>query len=304
MKYVAGFVRYDYNYIGDTDNTSVQSFQVPLSPKAGPVTTIGGRPFTCAQLQALGACGPATVSGGIFNRYDENEEFYSHELTIASTWDKPLQYIAGLYFYHEYGTLPNDVYDPGQPQLATPISAVPGVAAVPNPLREYLHSDYFANISSKAAYAQLDWKVIPTLKLTGGIRYTQDDKKVSEEERIVCYGTTLCATPLDTFGTLAPAVDITLAANGALSAAQIAAGLKQQGVISSTYDPTTGYAKRRLQDGSNDVTGTAGVEWTPDRRTLAYFKYSRGYKAFGFNSPVGSGFSSFPYTAPEQIDAF
>ena len=304
VKYVGGFVRYDYNFNGDTDNTSVTSFQVPLSANAGPVTVLGGRPVTCAQLAALGACGPATVSGQITNRYDENEEFYSHELTIASTWDKPLQYIAGLYFYHEYGTLPNDVYDPGQPQLRTPISAIAGLAVPTNPQGSYLHSNYFANISSKAAYGQLDWKIIPTLKLTGGIRYTQDDKKVSEEERIICYGTTLCATPLNVFGTLAPAVDVTLASAGTLSAAQVAQGLKQQGVISSSYDPVTGYAKRRLQDGSNDVTGTAGVEWTPDRRTLVYGKYSRGYKAFGFNSPVGSGFSTFPYTKPEQIDAF
>ena len=64
--------------------------------------------------------------------------------------------------------------------------------------------------------------------------------------------------------------------------------------------------RRQLADGWNDFTGTAGVEWTPDRKTLAYFKYSRGYKSGAFATVNGTNgtFSAAPYALPEQADDF
>ncbi|CAN5343617.1 TonB-dependent receptor [soil metagenome] len=311
LKYIGGFQRYDYTYDNDTDGTSVTSYQIPLNPTAGPVAVVGGRPLNCFQLQAFGACGPATAYFGLHNTYEEDEEFYSHEFNIASTWDGPLQYIAGVYFYHEKYQYPQNVYGPNQPQLSQPgaFAANPGITtttvAPANPQRLYLHTNNFFSVSSKAVFGQVDYKLLDTVKLTGGLRYTNDEKKGTEEERIICYAQPACGASASNLGTFAPAVDITLAQIGALSAAQIAAGVKQQGVIGGvTYDPVTGNAKRKLRDGWNDVTGTAGVEWTPDRRTLVYGKYSRGYKAGGFNAAVAAGFSQFPYTAPEQIDNF
>jgi len=51
------------------------------------------------------------------------------------------------------------------------------------------------------------------------------------------------------------------------------------------------------------ATGTAGVEWQPSEGTLAYGKYTRGYKSGGFNAgalaPGKTG-----YTEPEFINAF
>ena len=300
LKYVGGFERYDYKFNNDTDGTSVTSYQIPLNN-----TPIPGVGFTCAQLSTIGRCAPATVFAGVHNTYEEDEEFYSHELTIASTWDSPLQYIAGLYFYHEKFQYPQDVYSNGQTQLANPTSAVPGIVAPQNPDLLYVHTNDFFNITSKAVYGQIDYKLTSALKLTGGLRYTQDDKKGVEEERILCYALPTCGASASTYGSLAPAIDITLAQTGTLTAAQIAAGITQQGVIGGvTYDPVTGYAKRKLRDGWNDATGTAGLEWSPDRRTLAYAKYSRGYKSGGFNAAVASGFSQQPYTAPEQMDNF
>ena len=52
------------------------------------------------------------------------------------------------------------------------------------------------------------------------------------------------------------------------------------------------------------MTGTAGVEWTPDSDTLAYFKYSRGYKSGGYNIGIFTVLSFFPYTAAEHVDSF
>ena len=136
LKYIGGFVRYNYFYNQDTDNSSVSSYRIPLSPTAPPITTVGGVGANCFQLQAFGACAPATVFPHVTNTYREDEEFYSHEINIASTWDSPLQYIAGLYFYHEYGSLPQDVYASSQPQIYTPTSAVAGVTGSDEPARQ------------------------------------------------------------------------------------------------------------------------------------------------------------------------
>ena len=307
IKYVGGYLRYNYHYdTYDADGTSVQSYQVPLNPTAAPIANVPalGGGVNCFTLAKFGACSPATVNPGQIYSYTEQEEFYSHEVTIASTWDSPLQYIAGLYYYHENSENPSDVYDPGQLQIRTPSGpGALGIAGLPttalaSPQGDYLHNNYFFNIDSRAVYAQVDYKVIPTVKLTGGIRYTQDKKNGVEEERVIEYGLP-SITDLTRFGSTAPAFDITQ-----LSSGVPANGAPQQGVIRTYFNPVNGYEVQDLKDGWNDVTGTAGVEWTPDRRTLAYAKYSRGYKAGGFATIQALTFASQPYSLPEQINNF
>ena len=48
------------------------------------------------------------------------------------------------------------------------------------------------------------------------------------------------------------------------------------------------------------MTGTAGIEYRPFDDTMLFAKYSRGYKAGGFNN---LGFGAEPYTDPEFVDA-
>lgn len=303
VKYIGGWQRYDYKYQDDTDGTAVKSYQVPLNPTAAGIVTVPGLgSLNCFQLQAVGACRPATVVFGLENTYEEDEEFYSHEINIASTWDKPLQYIFGLYYYHEKFQYPQVGYS-HQPGITTPVLPS-GAAAAANPLGQYFYTNTYSSVSSKAVFGQLDWKIFNAFKLTGGLRYTNDEKKVTEEERFLYFGDGT-GLALSRYGSLSPVVDITSLALGTATAAQLASqGGRQQGVVSPVvYDPVTGRYRRNLRDGSNAVTGTAGFEWTPDRRTLVYGKYSRGYKAFGFNSVVATAFSPFPYSNPEQMDA-
>jgi len=53
----------------------------------------------------------------------------------------------------------------------------------------------------------------------------------------------------------------------------------------------------------NATTGTAGLQWTPNGDTMAFAKYTRGYKSGGFNAgafaPGRTG-----YTEPEYINAY
>ena len=293
VKYIGGWQRYTYQFQDDTDGTGVQSYQVPLTAAAA------ARPGNT----------PLTVFFGNQNTYEEDEEFYSHEINFASTWDKPLQYIVGLYYYHEKFGYPQHVYAPNQPQIATPLSLaglLQGrvVPAAANPNREYAYTDNFSSVSSKAVFGQIDYKLFEQFKITLGLRYTNDEKKTTEEGRFISFGTN--GSPAVNLGTLGSfAVDITSATIGTPTAAQLASqGGRQQGVVQQpTIDPLTGFARRGLRGGSNAATGTAGFEWTPDRRTLLYGKYSRGYKAFGFNTAIASAFSPFPYSRPEFQDA-
>ncbi|CAN5194705.1 hypothetical protein BH09PSE2_BH09PSE2_22240 [soil metagenome] len=130
LKYVGGFNRYDYRYIADTDGTSVQSFQVPLNPAAAPIAVVPGLgAVNCAQLARVGACQPFTAYfGGNYTTYEEDVELYSHELTIASTWDSPLQYIAGIYYFKEKSQNPVAAYEPLQTQINTPLSLTGGAS--------------------------------------------------------------------------------------------------------------------------------------------------------------------------------
>ncbi|MBL8773138.1 MAG: TonB-dependent receptor [Phenylobacterium sp.] len=62
-----------------------------------------------------------------------------------------------------------------------------------------------------------------------------------------------------------------------------------------------GVASRDLSDTSSAVTGTAGIQWDPDPDTMAYARYSRGYKAFGFSA---GGFLAVPKADKETVNSY
>jgi len=66
-------------------------------------------------------------------------------------------------------------------------------------------------------------------------------------------------------------------------------------------DPATGNAQRNLGDTSDAVTGTLGLQWDPAEGTMAYARYSRGYKAFGLSA---GSFLAAPEAAPETVNAY
>jgi iron complex outermembrane receptor protein len=72
----------------------------------------------------------------------------------------------------------------------------------------------------------------------------------------------------------------------------------------TTYNPATGFASRHYYATWQAVTGTAGLEWTPDSDTLVYGKYSRGYKSGGYNIGIFTVLSFQPLTAAEHVDSF
>jgi iron complex outermembrane recepter protein len=285
-KYIGGYSQYHYNLhtsYFNNDNSSITSYQIPIAP--------GG---FCASLGPF--CSPLTVHPRQIFQYETHTSWASHEISFTSTNNSPVQWIAGLYRYDEFDNNPETFQNPDQPQIASPISISPAFLAIPNPSRNFLVLNYQDHIESSAVFGQIDWKVTDTIKLTGGLRYTYDKKYGTEEARYIAFQNLSAATSAQNLGSFLPAADIS---------PTLISFAPQKGVTCAVTQRTQGFYAgdfiRCLGDNSSAVTGTAGISWTPNADTLAYFRYNRGYKAFGLNA----GFvGAHAEASPEYVDDF
>jgi len=306
VKYVGGFQSYKYDLNVDADNTDVNSYTI--ANVANPSCAAGGAPCL-------------TINPTWNYLYEENNQWFSHEVTFASTTNSPLQWIGGLYYYDEHYSNPIITTDTQQSQLTNPyslgalLSGGGFVHAAANPNDYVTYQNYAMETRSEAVYGQLDWKATDTIKLTGGLRYTADHKDGTEYERLVFFGGQILGG-LYAPGALNPAVnpfdpnyngDLTgfgIPAVGAMDVTSCPASPPggAKGVKGAcTVNATTGIAQRAIGDDFSGTTGTAGLEWTPDSSTLGYLRYSRGYKAGGFNA---GNLSEYPETKPEFVNSY
>lgn len=97
---------------------------------------------------------------------------YQTELTLnGAALDEQLKYTAGLFYFHE--TSPNDG---GQNWLYLPSAGTPA----PLPGRQITYTDQTSNSAantSYAAYAQVTYNILPTTRVTAGLRYTIDERE-------------------------------------------------------------------------------------------------------------------------------
>ena len=216
-----------------------------------------------------------------------------------------------MYYYHELFSNPIIANMPGQAQVANPLDllALEGGVVAPaaaNPDRDLYNTNYHIQDESKAVFGQVDYKLTDTIKLTGGLRYTSDHKWGDEEYRLVTYGgsvgsfygTALAPLVNPAFNGLTgfpttPAIDLT-----SLLCATTGKG---PGALSTCTMGPNGIATRKIGGTSDAVTGTAGIEWTPDSSTLGYIRYSRGYKELGLNA---GNLTYNALVAPEHMDDY
>jgi iron complex outermembrane recepter protein len=268
IKYVGGYTFYDYELFSDADGTPITS----VTYNANPLTFRPAAPGTPGS-------GPVTIRPNVTNVYKESRSAFSNEINLISTSDSPLQWILGLYQYQD------NQKQPGQAQFLfdEPLADTyrRGAAIIQNPSRR---TQLFSNTSIQHAYgvfAQVDYQLNDQIKFTGGLRWS-DDLKESLEQAFL----------------LSPY------ANGTLGSALIdftqALYAPPTAIIPVTID-ANGVANRRLRRHFQAITGGAGVEYTPSTDTLVFGKYSRGYKAGGFNN---LGFGALPYTDSEFVDAY
>ncbi len=146
-------------------------------------------------------------------------------------------------------------------------------------VNDYDGHQYFVNrtpyeLNSQALFGELYWDINDDLKLTAGVRYTNDEKKAD----------------------IVPVLLFIELGEGDVSGAP--------------GHPDTGPASIRPQSVEfKEWTGRLVLDWTPDigftDETLIYASYSPGYKAGGFNSPDDPNDSqTFTPYKPEFVKAF
>ena len=174
----------------------------------------------------------------------------SQELRMASNGDGALGYVWGLYFFRQVITgRPISIYGPiAAYWLIGPTTGSPPVAVPANLLDGYGQdgATRFA-ADSYAAFGEVNWKATNRLTLTGGLRYTIENKVGS-------YSTFV-------FGGLPTTVPAMV--NAKLSV------LRPQ-----TYD---------ARDDSGDLSGRGNASYQLADGAFAYASYARGFKSGGIN---------------------
>jgi iron complex outermembrane receptor protein len=309
VKYLGGYQKFNYDLTAPWNNTQGVSSGVLGYTLQGPaaVTPLCGLFFGATNL--AGCTQNLAVNSAHNNfTFDEYEQFFSNELDIASTGQGPVQWIGGLYQFHEKYTQPINVNSPDQAQIASPYSlgtligglvgAIPIqnslVAAPANPTRS-VYNEYTALAeNSYGVFGQIDWQPSSQFKITTGLRYSYDKKDGDQAFREILFdgdaiSPLLPPLGVNQFGANAPAFDATSCTTGTY-----------RGAGPCTIN-AAGAAQTTLNAHWDAVTGVAALSWTPATDILGYAKYSRGYKAGGFNSGVNA---VDPETSQETVDAF
>ena len=293
LTYLGGYQKFGYvlNFVSGAD-AGLSTFSVAGPATAG-ATCLAVSP--ALGLPTSGCTAPLAINPApSLTNFEEHDEFYSNEFDITSTNSGPWQYVAGAYWYHEkyYQPVAAGV-DPNQTQLLHPVSTTlqptPAntIAAISNSRTNLTYDSY-------AAFGQMTYKFNDQWKVTGGLRNSQDHKRGSQQWRFEEFDV-IPGLSSASFGANTQAIDVTSIA--------VAASLNKSfaGAGPTTIDPATGYAQRSLDATWNALTGGVNVDWTPDRDTLVYAKYDRGYKAGGFTTFT---IAANPETNKETVDAF
>jgi len=201
---------------------------------------------------------------------------FTQELQLlGSALDGRLDYLFGLYYFHEKGK------DIGPIDF----NAV------------FAQSGGYYNYNSKAAFSQLTYKITDKLSLTAGLRYTQDRKDFLPDQFIIEDRAGMLLGP----------------ANGSLvlSRCFVRSGppiLPPN--VGCTADPVLNPNGNRIlpfvtvKSNANKLTPMVNLayQWTPD--VMTYATFSQGYKSGGFTQRIFPPESTMPTFTPEKVNAY
>ena len=188
----------------------------------------------------------------LFQHVPSRQDQFSEELRFASNGAGKLSYVGGFYYFHQklVGN-PISIYGPaGAYWLIGPTTGTaPATTPVPANLLDGYGQDGRTNFRSNsyALFGEVNYKLLPRLTVTGGLRYTWEDKDGF-------YST-------EVFGGL-PTTNTALV-NAKLSI------LRPQ-----TYS---------AHNAEGNLSGRANVAWQVSDGINAYASYARGFKSGGIN---------------------
>ncbi len=189
---------------------------------------------------------PVQLSQHIPSRQDQ----YSQELRLASNGSGPISYVAGLYgFRQRLVGRPISIYGPAAARYLIGATTGANATPVPSNLLDGYGQDGRTDFRSLsyAAFGEVNWRIVPTVTATLGLRYTQ-------EEKDGYYNTTVSGGPATT--------------NAALVNARLGV-LRPQ-----SYE---------AHDSDGSLSGRGNIAWQATENTMAYASYARGFKSGGIN---------------------
>ncbi|MBO9375860.1 TonB-dependent receptor [Sphingomonas histidinilytica] len=199
---------------------------------------------------------PVASDGTVLSLFDaqrdDNRKTYQQELRFASSFDGPFNFVAGG-FYQKDKTSFCVAQLLGFLDLA---SGGPGFGNWnDNP---YLLCNAQRS-RSKATFVEGTFKFTPTLTLTGGFRYTWENKSWYGRQQVF-------AQQLN--GGFDPSIVL------------------EHALDANVFDYTAGVIK--VKDSAREPTWRVSLGWQATPTVFAYATYSRGFKAGGFNDQIGS----------------
>lgn len=189
---------------------------------------------------------PVQLSQHIPSRQDQ----YSQELRLASNGSGPISYVAGLYgFRQKLVGRPISIYGPAAARYLIGTTTGANDTPVPSNLLDGYGQDGRTDFRSLsyAAFGEVNWRLVPTVTATLGLRYTK-------EEKDGYYNTTVSGGPATT--------------NAALVTARLGV-LRPQ-----SYE---------AHDSDGSLSGRGNIAWQATENTMAYASYARGFKSGGIN---------------------
>ena len=246
-----------------------------------------------------------------FDRSNQTNNAWSGEAIISSDFDGPFNFLVGG-IYGKAHLSENSYY-----VNAFGIDYLTGIlgtfTALGNPAANggprapsYLGTPFFRNntddlrVTSYGFFGEGYFEFNDKLKLTVGLRYNNDAKRVVARSTLASFLVPFSAT--DAFATPTGAgFDADPATPCPLNAADGSANTAAGGAIGSVAG-CEAFQVRSVK--FDKVTGRAVLDWkiTPDN--LLYFSYSRGYKSGGVNPPLQPIFAVPEAFVPETVDAF
>jgi iron complex outermembrane receptor protein len=215
---------------------------------------------------------------------DEDSENYSLEVRLASSGDERFDWLAGFYYFYE------DVQSVRPARIgsdfpviifAQPLGGL--LAPIPPGEEELALTPGTMETDSYAAFGQVEYDFTDRLTLFAGLRYTYEEKEGTFSQTLVnLVPTTLTLFPI---GSVPP--------------------IPLPGTVLPILFTPTPYTTDEITD--EDLSGNIGLRYAVTPEATAYIKYSRGFKAGGFNldviSPPNTIATQFAFE-PETVDNY
>ena len=200
---------------------------------------------------------------GVMLSEQSHDKQTSFEVRLASDNQHPLRYLLGAFYLHD----PNDV-----PHFNVNQQSV------------WTFQQYEAKTISRAAFASLTYAITPAVRLTGGVRYTKDNKDFTgslQANSTICLAGFLACPNATVFpySQVAPVPPQFFNPNGTITT-----------LTTLTIDQSASYSR---------VTWRAAADWDVTDQNLLYASVETGFKSGGFFFSSDSNFYK-----PESIKAY